>query len=104
MALLHNTTFMMTEQTVQEFLDFMRELYLPALRGSDILSDIRLHRIQTHEGESDAVSFALHFRVDDQMSLMSFMTEIAVDSNAALVRHFGERVIGFSTTMEEVEL
>lgn len=102
MALLHNTTFMMEEQTVEEFVSFMRQIYFPELERSQVASDIRLHRIHTMEAAGEAVSLALHFRVESQESLMSLLSEVAVDANAALVQQFGQRVVGFSTVMEEI--
>lgn len=104
MALLHNTTFMMEEQTVAEFVAFMREVYFPELERSQVASDIRLHRIHTMDEAGQAVSLALHFRVDHHECLMSLLSEVAVDANAALVERFGQRVVGFSTVMEEITL
>lgn len=104
MALLHNTTFMMDEQTVAEFIAFMREVYFPELERSQIARDIKLHRIHALDDSGDAVSLTLHFRVDNHEQLLSLLSEVAVDANNALTRQFGPRVAGFSTIMEEITL
>ena len=61
--ILYNTTFVMAPLSEGAFLEFMQEVYLPALAQDDLIKEgsLRLHRIRQQDEEVDSISYALHF-------------------------------------------
>ena len=45
--ILYNTTFVLAPSTEIDFLSFMREVYIPALKADALVHTPRLHRITT---------------------------------------------------------
>lgn len=99
---LYNTTFIMAPSVVGEFIDFMRQHYLPVLERSGAVEGLRLHRILRQDEGVDSESYALHFYVESNFHLQELLSDYGLGLAQRLVDTFGERVMGFSTIMEEV--
>lgn len=100
----YNTTFMMHPTTEGEFIAFMREVYVPGILAEGVLRSPRLKRIEQHNEDDDALSFALSFEVETAEQLSQYLSTSAHRMPTLLVERFGERVVGFTTLMHEVEL
>ena len=101
---LYNTTFVMAPATVGEFIDFMRTHYLPVLERVGQVEGLRLHRVLREDSDVDSESYALHFYVPSGYHLQELLSDHGLGLAQRLVDTFGERVLGFSTILEEVSL
>lgn len=102
--ILYNTTFVMAPLSEGAFLEFMQEVYLPALAQDELIKEgsLRLHHIRQQGEEVDSISYALHFYTPTEYHLQDVLSNTGLRLAEALVARFGEAVIGFSTIMEEV--
>ncbi len=96
-----NTTFVTNESTENELIDFLRGTYIPAIEEVKILHNPSLRRILLTE-QQDAISLALHLEATDMDSLDEYLYRYAAGHSQLVVSRFGERVMGFSTIMEEI--
>jgi len=101
--ILYNTTFVLAPSTEIDFLSFMREVYIPALKADALVHTPRLHRITTQDKDANALSFALHFYAEGEPHLQDILSNTGLRLADLLVKRFGEQVLGFSTIMHEVE-
>lgn len=102
--IIHNTTFVMGENTVQEFVSFLREVYVPAVVGGKILSTPALRYVLSGEAGADSVSLALQFTAPDMAAIELYMSEAGAKNSELIVKTFGSRVVGFTTLMEDLPL
>ncbi|MEG1617539.1 MAG: DUF4286 family protein [Bacteroidales bacterium] len=101
--IIFNTTYHVEMATVDDFVTYVRNQFVPAATRSEELTHPRLTRILSHEDEG-GVSFALQFQVTDPMKLDDWYDEIGDELNEEFVANFGEKVVGFSTLMEVIDL
>lgn len=85
-----------------EFLVWVRETYIPAALASGHCSSPALTRILT-EIEPGTTSFALHLHAADLDSAARWHDSDGAVLRDRLQQRFGQRIVFFSTYMEEVE-
>lgn len=100
---LYNTTFILSSGREASFLNFMHEVYLPALQGHSYVTGLRLHRIQPREEQEEALSFALHFYTPTEHHLQELLSDLGLDLAQRLVDRFGQDVVGFTTIMHTID-
>lgn len=100
----YNTTFMLAPELEGQFLQFLREVYVPGIVGQAVLSNPQLKRIARESGEEDALSLALSFEAESGDALIGYLGGEGVVYPMQLIQTFGEQVVGFTTIMEHIEL
>ncbi len=102
--IVYNTTFVMELTTSQEFIAFLRTRYIPSILETGLLHEPRLVRVLSEAGEPEAVSLALQFVANSMLELEEYMASSGAKQGQMLIERFGERVVGFTTLMEQIDL
>ena len=100
---IYNTTYIVDEPVVEQFLSFVRSYYNEEALKSGILKNPRLSRILSDD-DSQTVNFAYQFEVDKLEDIDAWYKETGMQINEKIVVTFGEKVLGFSTMMEVLDL
>lgn len=102
--LIYNTSFHVSgERTLQQFLTYMRDTYLPAIKQGDYLQHVRFVRLLTDIGD-DVIGYCVMAEVNDVVALKKWKLEVGRTADSNFHQEFGESVLTFSSTMKEVEL
>lgn len=94
-----NTTFIVVDNRVQEFIDWARETYLPALSQAGIFSSPRMARV-LQQVEPGATSIAIQATADTLENATRWHDETAALLRDDLRARFGEHALFFTTYME----
>lgn len=101
----HNTTFVLSAHDEQALIDYLRRVYVPHIVAQSTLSSPHLMRIEPHQGaEEEAISLALSFRAESRAELDASLAGAVAEAQSELYGHFGERVLCFATTMQDISL
>ncbi len=101
--IVYNTTFHAHNDAVEQFLQWLREEYVPKAVGDGRLTEPRLTLVLNAE-ESDGKNYSLQFRATDMDTLRNWYEEVGDDLVEVMTTKFGQKVAGFSTLLEEVDL
>lgn len=101
--IIFNTTYHVDNLILNDFIVYLRSEFIPQATKSGELTHPRLTRILSH-GEEEGSNFALQFEVTDPEKLDDWYDETGDQLNEEMVGRFGERVVGFSTLMEVIDL
>ena len=101
--IIYNTTFNVPENLQTEFLDFMRNEYIPQVIQSDILKEPRLSRIFGRE-DDDGYSFALEFKADNIQDLEEWNKKEGKKLYFKVLTKFRQNILGFATLMQPINL
>lgn len=102
--LIYNTSFHVSgERTLQKFLTYMRDTYLPAIKQGGYMQHVRFVRLLTDIGD-DLIGYCVMADVADVIALKKWRHEVGDPALTAFHQEFGESVLTFSSTMKEVEL
>lgn len=102
--LIYNTSFHVSgERTLQHFLTYMRDTYLPAVKQGGYLQHVRFVRLLTDIGD-DQIGYCVMGDVSDVVALKKWKLEIGNQADTNFHQEFGESVLTFSSTMKEVAL
>ena len=102
MRYIFNTTFLVEAPLEQEWLTHLQTTYLPYLQVQKWCSDILFTRIK-HETRQDGISFSLQLIFDSKETLQQYLQNEQERFLQSLHDHFGQRILPFSTLLEEVE-
>ncbi|MFR9165268.1 MAG: DUF4286 family protein [Dysgonomonas sp.] len=101
--LIYNTTFHVEDEVQEQFVDFIRNVYIKEAMRTDMLSDPRFTKIHPQH-EQNGNSFSLQFKVEDQEVLNLWQSVLGNKLHKIIISEFGGRVMGFVTLMDEIEL
>lgn len=102
--LIYNTSFHVDgEDHLSEFLQYMRDEYLPTALSGGYLRNPRFVRLLTNIGDG-LLGYSLMMETDGVATLKSYKKEIEPDLDQKFVAKFGDRILRFSTTMTEITL
>ncbi len=101
--IVYNTTFHAHNDAVEQFLQWLRREYIPKAIGDGRLTDPRLTLVLNAE-ESDGKNYSLQFRAADVDTLRDWYEAVGDDLVEIMASKFGQKVAGFSTLLEEVDL
>lgn len=101
--LIYNTTYHTETSCCQEFIDWLRSEYIPTALQRGELSEPRIARILSQERDA-GVSISLQFNVADLDMLSRWYEACGSVLIEAVQQKFGQRVAGFSTIMEQIDL
>lgn len=98
-----NTTFHVDEEIKQDFMDYMRSKYIAGAVIDKKLISARLFRIHAQKVEG-GISYSVQFAFDNLNDLDNWDKNKGLKLNKDLVDKFQDKVAGFSTLLEEIEL
>jgi len=102
MRYIFNTTFLVEEPLEQVWLTHLRTEYLPYLQAQKWCSDILFTQIKP-ETRQDGISFSLQLIFDSKETLQQYLQNEQERFLQSLHDRFGQRILPFSTLLEEVE-
>lgn len=101
--IVYNTTFHIHKDIVEECLEYLKNSYIPKASASGILHSPCLRRILDSRNE-EGESFSVQFHTSDVASLNDWARREGAALQQELVRRYKEKVVGFSTLLEDIEL
>ena len=99
--IVYNTTYTMPTDDARNFVIWVNESMIPRIAGHGLLAKPRMLRILSHH-DQETECFSLQFETESSATLHRWYTEQGAALHQELVKSFGERIVGFSTIMEEV--
>ena len=100
--IIFNTTYCIDSAIHEECLNWIIEKYIPLATHSGQVKSPILAKIFSQESEGE--NYSLQFRVESIDELHQWYEFTGDRLHVALNNNFGERVLSFTTLMEEVEL
>lgn len=100
--IVYNTTYTMPNNDARNFVIWVSQSMLPRVEENGILTEPRLLRILSHH-DQESECFSLQFKVESTALLHRWYTQQGNALHQELRRMFDERIVGFSTIMEEVK-
>ena len=101
MRFIYNTTFSIDENIAEEFIQVVQGGYIAYLKSKNLCSDILFTRVMIREGEG--LSLSLQLICPSAEEYMIFIEVYKDRLLHMLVDVFGENLLYFSTTLEEIE-
>ncbi|HHV86062.1 MAG TPA: DUF4286 family protein [Petrimonas sp.] len=100
---IYNTTFSVPEELKNEFLDFIRDEYIPLSTQSNIMKEPRLTRIFSKDEDDDS-SYALEFKADTIEALEEWNKIIGRKLYFLTMKKFRQNIQGFATLLQPIDL
>lgn len=101
--LIYNTTFHCERDCYNDFLDWLRTQYIPRAGQHGGVKEARLARIMGQD-EAEGMSISLQFTTASIDTLSAWYEQCGALLVEELEKKFQQRVAGFSTIMEHIEL
>ncbi|MCF2604753.1 DUF4286 family protein [Parabacteroides distasonis] len=101
--IVYNTTFHIHKEILAECLAFLKSRYIPQAAASGLLHDPYLRRILNSENE-EGESYSVQFHTQDTTSLNQWLQQEGRALQQELVDRYQEKIVGFSTLLEEIAL
>ena len=101
--LVYNITFHIDDSVHEEVVDYLKNEYIPEAGRNGFLVQPRLCRIHPSHGEAGQ-SYAIQFYVKDRKTLDNWLYSQGEKLHRQIIIRFGDKVVGFSTLMEELDL
>lgn len=96
---IYNTTYHVEAEVEDNFLIWLREVYIPDVEKSGMLHNPRLCRVLSHREEGSA-SISLQWEVESSAVLHRWHIEYGVKLNEQLTAIFKDKIIGIPTLLE----
>lgn len=100
--LVFNTTYTLPNADARNFVIWVHQVYIPRATESQLLTSPRLLRILSHKDE-ETECFSLQFNVESSALLHKWYSAVGKSLSDEMLKMFEERIVGFSTIMEEIE-
>ena len=100
--IISNTTYHVDCGVTGEFLDWLRDDYLPQALESGMVGNARLLRLMGHH--EGGVCYALQLEAAGLRELQQWNMLVGKRLHESLTKRFGDRVAGFTTFMEQLEI
>lgn len=101
--IIYNTTYTVTSGDAKNFIIWINEAYIPKATEDGLLKNARLLQILTHK-DPDTECFSLQFEVESVGLLQKWYAQSGKTLVDDMLKLFGEKVVGFSTIMNDVTL
>lgn len=100
MRLIYNTTFHVEDNIASGLIKAIREFYIPYVKAKGLCSDILFTRVIVHEEEGKSFSLQLIFPSEENYA--TFIDLYKDRLLGILVELFGQKLLHFCTTLEEI--
>lgn len=101
--IVYNTTFHIHREIQHECLDYLKNTYIPKAMESGFLFQPYLRRI-LNSGNEEGESYSIQFHAKNMDSLNYWLQKEGAALQQKLVEQFKEKIVGFSTLLEDIEL
>lgn len=100
--IVYNTTYHVDCDISGDFLDWLRDHYLPCALESELVSNPRLMRLMGHN--EGGACFALQLEASTLGELQRWNQAVGKTLHEEMTSRFGAKVAGFATFMENIDL
>lgn len=101
--IVYNTTFHIEKEIKEECLTYLKATYIPQVLTSGFLHSPRLMRVMT-AAEDEGESYSVQFHVKNVDTLYYWLDQEGRKMQQMLAHRFGQKLVGFATLLEEMEL
>lgn len=101
--IIFNTTFHVEDDICEDYLQFMKDVYVVQASNSGFLHEPRFARIHSQHEES-GTSYSLQFKVKNVDTLNHWYSTEGQELQKKLTERFENKALGFVTLLEEIEL
>lgn len=101
--IIYNTTYHIEYEVCDDFMDFIRKVYIPQAVNSGFLHQPRFARIYA-QYEEKGCSYSLQFHVKNLDTLNHWLSIDGKLLHDELVSIFENKAMGFVTLLEELEI
>jgi hypothetical protein len=101
--IIFNTTFHVEDDVCDDYIRFMQDVYIIKAIGSGFLHEPRFLRIHAQH-EQGGTSYSVQFKVKNVDTLNHWHSTEGLELQQQLAARFGNKVAGFVTLLEEIEL
>ena len=98
-----NTTFHVEDKVNLDFVAYMKNTYIAEAKTDKLMTDVRMYKIHSQE-IPEGHSYSVQFIFNNLNDLESWDKIKGKKLNEELVEHFQDKIVGFSTLLEEIEL
>ena len=100
MRCIHNTSFIVDENAVREWVEFVKGEYIPSISRLELCDDILLTKVSIDQPEGKTYSLQLVFSSPEKMDeyLAAHMARI----DAPLIEKFRNRYLCFNSVLSEI--
>jgi len=99
--IVYNTTFHIENEILEECLQYLKKIYIPKAAASGFLHNPGLRKV-LHTRQEEGSSFSVQFHVKNMDTLNYWMEREGSLLHKDLTERFGNKVVGFSTLLEEI--
>ncbi|MDO5522621.1 MAG: DUF4286 family protein [Bacteroidia bacterium] len=100
---IYNTTFNVPKELQNEFLDFIRNEYIPLATKNGTIQEPRLTRVFSRDEDED-YSYALEFKADTIEALEKWNREYGRKLFFLITTTFRQHIQGFATLLHPIDL
>ncbi|MDR0750605.1 MAG: DUF4286 family protein [Tannerellaceae bacterium] len=100
--IVYNTTFHIDKDILDDVLPYLTKIYIPKAIAGGFLRQPYLRRI-LHTNEDAGESYAVQFHVKNIDTLNYWLEKEGNIIHQALTGRFGDKVVGFTTLLEEID-
>ena len=100
--LLYNETIGIDKDIEQEWLVWMKGIYIPDMMASGVFSDFKIYKILTHDDEG-SVSYCIQYFTPTIEQFNHYLEAVAPTLAEKHHQHFKDRHVAFRTLLEGVE-
>lgn len=101
--IVYNTTYHAHKDIATQFVVWLKTYYIPKATACNRISGARLTKVLNAE-ESDGVNYSLQFNATDLDTLRKWYEEVGDELVVMMSKSFGQKVAGFSTLLEEIDI
>jgi hypothetical protein len=98
---LYNVTIGIDKASEDEWLDYMRNTYIPDVMATGMFSQARMYKI-LHDNEDDTTSYSIQYLTTSIEKVQRFLEEFGPRIINAHRERFRDRHVAFMTLLEEV--
>jgi len=98
-----NTTFHIEDSVVQEAQAYLANEYIPQAMASGFLMHPKFRKVIKFEEGQKGENFCVQFHVKNIETLNLWSSQKGKQVNEALMHRFGQKVVGFSTLLDELK-
>jgi len=100
--IIYNTTFHVEDDILTESIEYLKSEYVPnAIRSGLLIQPVLQRVLQDVEA---GVSLCVQFRVKNEETLHEWIKKEGGELQHQLVKRFGNKMVGFSTLLDEIDL
>lgn len=98
--ILYNVSIKVDPEIHDDWLDWMKEVHLPAVMGTGCFLDHRFYKL--YVDDSDGISYVIQYYCTDMSTLEQYQTDFGPALRNDTERMFGGKYIAFRTVMEQI--